>query len=44
SLRYCTDKARFHAESAKTALQVLPASPWKQALADLANYSVARNH
>jgi len=44
SLRYCTDKACFHAESAKMALQVLPASPWKQAMADLADYSVARNH
>lgn len=44
SLRYCTDKARFHADAAKAALQVLPASPWKQAMADLAEYSLARNH
>ena len=44
SLRYSTDKARFHAEAAKAALHTLPDSPWKQALADLADYSVARNH
>lgn len=44
SLRYCTGKARFHADAAKAALQALPDSPWKQALADLADYSVARNH
>jgi octaprenyl-diphosphate synthase len=44
SLRYSTDKARFHADAAKAALRTLPESPWKQALADLADYSVARNH
>jgi octaprenyl-diphosphate synthase len=44
SLRYCTDKARFHADAAKAALHALPESPWKKALLDLADYSVARNH
>ena len=44
SLRYCTDKAHFHADAAKAALGALPESAWKQALLDLADYSVARNH
>ena len=44
SLRYCTDKAHFHADAAKAALHALPESTWKQALLDLADYSVARNH
>jgi octaprenyl-diphosphate synthase len=44
SLRYCTDKAHFHADAAKAALHALPESPWKKALLDLADYSVARNH
>ena len=44
SLRYCTDKAHFHAYAAKAALHTLPESAWKKALLDLADYSVARSH
>ena len=44
SLRYSIDKARHHAESAKTALDGVQDSVWKRALLELADYSVARKH
>ncbi len=44
SLSYSIDKAHQHAEAAKAALADVPDGEWKQALLELADYSVARNH
>jgi octaprenyl-diphosphate synthase len=44
SLPYSIAKAQHHAQQAKAALSTVPHSEWKQALQDLADYSVARNH
>ena len=44
SLRYSIDKARHHAEAAKSALASVPDGDWKRALLELADYSVARTH
>jgi octaprenyl-diphosphate synthase len=44
SLQYSIDKAHQHAQAAKAALAVVPDGAWKQALLELADYSVARNH
>lgn len=42
SLKYSLGKATFHADTAKTALTDVPDSKWKQALIELADYSVIR--
>lgn len=42
SLEYSLGKAHFHAESAKAALAEVADSEWKQALIELADYSVIR--
>jgi octaprenyl-diphosphate synthase len=42
SLDYSLGKAHFHANTAKAALADVPNSEWKQALLELADYSVAR--
>jgi octaprenyl-diphosphate synthase len=42
SLTYSLEKAHFHADTAKAALAEVPNSEWKQALLELADYSVAR--
>ena len=44
SLPYCIAKAQQHAQAAKAALADVPDGEWKQALLELADYSVARNH
>jgi octaprenyl-diphosphate synthase len=44
SLTYSIGKARQHAEAAKAALAEVPDGAWKQALLELADYSVSRNH
>ncbi len=44
SLPYSIAKAQHYAQQAKAALSTVPHSEWKQALLDLADYSVARNH
>ena len=44
SLEYSLNKAHFHADSAKAALAEVPDSEWKQALLELADYSVARRY
>ena len=44
SLDYSFYKARLHAEAAKTALAGIADSEWKQALLQLADYSVERGH
>lgn len=42
SLAYSIDKAEQHARSAKAAIADIPDSSWKQALLELADYSVLR--
>ena len=44
SLTYSLEKAHFHADTAKAALADVPNSEWKQALFELADYSVARRN
>ncbi|MEJ2619328.1 MAG: polyprenyl synthetase family protein [Candidatus Thiodiazotropha sp.] len=44
AIRYTQQLAQQHAEQAKQALKLLPNSVYLQALADLADYSVARTH
>ena len=44
SLNYSLGKATFHANTAKAALTDVPVSEWKQALLELAEYSVARRY
>ena len=44
SLTYSIDKAHQHAQAAKSALAEVPDGAWKQALLELADYSVSRNH
>lgn len=44
SLAYSINMAQHHAQLAKAALSDVPHSEWKQALLDLAGYSVARTH
>lgn len=44
SLPYSINKAQHHAQQAKVALSDMPHSEWKQALLDLAGYSVARTY
>lgn len=44
SLAYSIDKAKQHAQQAKVALHNVPESEWKNALLDLADYSVIRTH
>jgi geranylgeranyl pyrophosphate synthase len=43
-LRDSMAAARKRSDEAKRSIAVLPASPWKDAMLDLAAYSVARNH
>jgi len=43
-LRDSMAAARKRSDAAKRSIAVLPASPWKDAMLDLAAYSVARNH
>ncbi len=43
SLEACREKALVYAARARAALAVLPASPWRDALAVLVDYSVARD-
>jgi octaprenyl-diphosphate synthase len=38
------DRAAEHAAAARQAVAALPASPWKQAMITLADYSVSRDH
>ena len=42
SLEYTAHRAQDHAEAAKTAVQVLPPSVFRDALQDLADFSVSR--
>ena len=42
SMNYSLEKAHFHADAAKAALRSVPDGQWKQALIELADYSVAR--
>jgi octaprenyl-diphosphate synthase len=44
SLQYSLEQAQHHAQLAKHALSDVPDSEWKQALLDLADYSVARTY
>ncbi len=44
SLAYSIDKAKQHAQQAKSALHNVSDSEWKNALLDLADYSVARTY
>ena len=44
AIAYTQQLARDEAELAKAALAVLPDSPYRQALSDLADFSVARTH
>jgi octaprenyl-diphosphate synthase len=44
AIAYTQQLARTEAELAKKALTVLPDTPYRQALADLADFSVARTH
>ncbi|MBP6299239.1 MAG: polyprenyl synthetase family protein [Arenimonas sp.] len=44
SLQYSLEQAQQHAQLAKQALNDVPDSEWKQALLDLADYSVARTY
>lgn len=44
SLNYCREMAQFHANAAKAALCDVANSEWKQALWDLADYSISRSH
>ncbi|MCG8014162.1 MAG: polyprenyl synthetase family protein, partial [Candidatus Thiodiazotropha weberae] len=44
AITYTQQLAQQHAEQAKQALKLLPDSDYRQALADLADYSVARTH
>jgi octaprenyl-diphosphate synthase len=44
AIQYTQQLAQQHAELAKQALNLLPDSDYRQALADLADYSVARTH
>lgn len=44
SLQYSLEQAQQHAHLAKQALNDVPESEWKQALLNLANYSVTRTH
>lgn len=44
AIDYTRNKAEYHAEQAKQALVLLKESEYKQALLDLADFSVGRNH
>ncbi len=44
AIRYTQQLAQQHAELAKQALELLPDSDYRRALAELADYSVARTH
>ena len=44
SLQYSLEQAQQHAQLAKQALNDVPESEWKQALVDLADYSISRTH
>jgi octaprenyl-diphosphate synthase len=44
ALQSSIDKARYRANAALAALETLPASRWKDAMAALATYSVSRQH
>lgn len=44
AIDYTRNKAEYHAEQAKQALVLLKKSEYKQALLDLADFSVGRNH
>lgn len=44
AMAYTAEKAEEEAELARQALAPIPESPFKQALSDLASYSVHRNH
>jgi octaprenyl-diphosphate synthase len=43
-LAYTAKRARQEADLAKAALAVLPDSPYRQALSELADFAVARTH
>ena len=44
ALAYTSRRARDYAEAAKQSLETLPASPYRTALADLADFSVSRTY